>query len=726
MVNLSEKYSQKHKELIKNRIRISVALFLTLIVGLIVRLGYIQVVMGPVYSEEAMSQQYKDTIIPPMRGTIYDRTGKELAVSVPKHDLWIEMTSIKDSEKDEIATKISRVLEIDKDELLTKMNDGRPRFLIERYLDSEQVKMLREEQTKGIWFEESSKRYYPYGSFASYVIGHVSNHNVGLAGVEASFDSYLRGVPGRKISITDARGREIDSIDIRHNDPINGRNIILTIDEVIQHHMERAVSKALVDNDAKRVIAIAMDPKTGDILGMVSKPDYDPNDSRTPLYPLFEQAISAAETDEDRLKEIYQMWRNPAVNDIYEPGSPFKIVTAAAAFEEGLTRPDEWFNDKGFTEVANRRIRNWRPQPFGNITFTHAMEQSVNSTFIEVAQRLGQQKFLEYITAFGFGKKTGIELPGEGLGMMYNISNMGPVELATTSFGQSISVTPIQMLSAISAIGNEGKLMKPRIVKEITDEENQIIRAVEPEMIKRAVSKQSADEVLLSMESVVANGSGGIAKIDGYRIAGKTGTAQKVVDGKYVQGYYIASFAAIAPVEDPKIAVLVLVDEPRAGSHFGSTVSGPIVKEIVYDSLRYLGVKPNAQVIDNPNIKRVAVPEIRNMSFTDGVYNLNQAGLSYFVENPTELDTSGIVLDTFPKPGEMVPLNSSVMLYISSSEDETMSMPNLIGMTFREVEELLSNMGLEFIHVGTGKAKSQLPNPGTIVRKGNSVSVEFE
>ncbi len=718
--------AKKSADIINGRTKFVAILFLLAVFALIVRLGYIQVVAGPLYAQEAMKQQYKDNIIYPMRGIIYDATGKELAVSVPKNDLWVEPANIKSSDKEATIESISKILDLDKEEIKKSLDSGKKRFALEKNIDSDKVKKLRDAKISGIWFEQSSRRYYPYGKFASYVIGHVSNENVGLAGVEASFNSYLKGIPGREIFIKDARNREISTNSLSYNESVNGRNLVLTIDEVIQHHMERAVEQALVDNDATRVIAIAMEPKTGDILGMVSKPDYDPNDSRNPMYPLFQEPIDAAQTDEEKLKELYTMWRNPAVNDIYEPGSPFKVVTASAALEEGLVYPEEWFNDVGYTEVAGRKIKNWTNKPFGKITFTQAVEQSVNSTFIQIGQRLGAQKFTEYITAFGFGKPTGIALPGEGVGMQYSVDKMGPVELATTSFGQSISVTPIQMITAISAIANDGKLMKPRIVKEVTDENGEIIKEFEPQVVKRAVSKTTADQMLAIMESVVANGSGSAAKIEGYRIGGKTGTAQKVKDGRYQSGYYVASFSAIAPIEDPQVVILVIVDEPNGASYFGSTVSGPIVRQIMQDILRYLGVKPNAQAVIDDSESKIIIPEIRNRKYTDVVIELDGLGIGYTVDAEQEIDTSGIVIDSFPKPGDKIPVGSSVVLYIGSSQDETVIMPNLAGKTVKEVSDLLKTMEIEFTSIGSGKAVRQMPSSGTMVKKGHMASVEFE
>lgn len=709
----------------RGRIKVMAFLF-TLGIGILLfRLGYLQIVKSEEFSKQALAQQYKDALVTPRRGTIYDRSGKELAVSILKHDYWIESEKYTEEEKVNYSKKIAGVLDIDEKQLLDQMNSDKVRFPAAKYISTEQMKALQKENIKFTWFEDSSKRYYPYGKFASYVIGHVSEGGVGEAGIESSLNHVLKGVPGRKIFVKDANEQEISVSNIKYNEPIEGNNVTLTIDEVVQYITEKAAQQALDKNQAKRVTIIAMNPKNGDILGMSSKPDYDPNHSRELLYELFQKAYDEAQTREEKNKVLFDMWRNPAVNDSYEPGSPFKLITATAAFEEGVTYPDEWFHDIGYAKVQDRTIRNWTSRPYGNITFTNSVVHSVNSTFIKVSERLGKDKMLEYIHAYGFGSRSGIALPSEGEGIVYSNENMRPVELATTSFGQGIAVTPIQMINAVCAIANEGRLMRPRIVREITDQSGNIVEAYEPEMIKRVISKDTAETMLSIMESVVNTGGNGINKIEGYRVGGKSGTAQKPVAGGYSPYFYVASFVGVVPIEDPQLVVLAVVDEPSAGIHYGTAVAGPVVNQVMVESLRYLGIKPNVRE-EEEYIEKVTIPEIRSLKLAEAIRILTESGLTYsFPTGESEEDGERLVADCFPKPGNKVAPGSSVILYLSSNGDQAMTMPDLTGKTHKEVETILSNMGVEMSFAGTGKAISQMPAPGTLIHKGSLVTVEF-
>jgi len=339
-----------------------------------------------------------------------------------------------------------------------------------------------------------------------------------------------------------------------------------------------------------------------------------------------------ANFNEEQLEVLNSMWRNPMVSDLYEPGSVFKVITASAGIEEGVVTPNSTFVDKGYVEVAGQKLSNWSKKPFGTIDFRKAVGQSVNTVFIEVAKRLGSEKFLEYIYAFGFGKKTGVSLPGEAEGLIYSLDKLGPVQQATMSFGQSISVTPIQMVMAVSAVANNGELMKPRLVREIVSDDGEIIQRFEPEVVRRPISKKTNETMLELLENVVKKEGGKKAAIFGYRIAGKSGTAQKVIDGKYPKGYYISSFVGIAPVEDPKVVVLVITDEPH-GQHgfYGGGNSAPFVGMILQDTLRYMGVTPNAIVSNNTNIEKVDIPEVRNMTFKEARVLLNSHHLIHFL-----------------------------------------------------------------------------------------------
>lgn len=693
--------------------------------GLTVRLGYIQLIKGDKYEKMALSQQNKDISIPPKRGIIYDRKGKELAVSVKKNIVWADPSKIKDTAK--ASKEISKTLGLEEKEVKEKLKDKKKTIVrIARYVDGDKVKELKTKKIPGIWATEDSKRNYPYGQFGSFIIGHVSGDEAGLAGVELEYDKYLRGLPGRTVMTTDTSGREIPYSNDRYNAPENGKNVVLTIDEIIQHYVEKALDKTLEQTQAKRVYCIMMDPKTGDILAMASKPDYNPNDPKTPLYPEYKALIDGAVTQEEKTSEMYKMWRNPMVNDIYEPGSPFKLVTGAAGIEENVVKPGEWFLDKGYTQVADRKIKNWSSKPFGNITFTQATEDSVNSVFIEVARRLGKETMYNYIDAFGFLSKTGIDLPGETTGLMYSLDKMGPVELATTSFGQSISVTPIQLITALSSIANDGNLMKPRIVKEILSENGEVINRFEPEMVRQVVSKETSKTMLTIMESVVNNGAGTLVKMDGYRIGAKTGTAQKAINGKYQKGYYISSFYTVAPIEDPQISMIVVVDEPKGANYFGSATAGPASREILLDTMRYMGIKPSYSTVNGPKTKMTKIPEIRNMSVTEGLNVLASAGLNYSIE-AGEQNTEGFkIYDTFPKPGEEVPVGSNVILYLKNPKPVEVTVPDLKGKTIKESQSILEGLGLRIKTDGTGKVVKQTPVKGTKVDPGSSVIIELK
>lgn len=710
----------------KNRIKLMMALFFLAIAGLIVRLGYLQIVKAEEYSKRALSNQYEDILVPAKRGTIYDRSGKELAVSIQKHDYSMDAHLYTEEERKVVAEKVSKILELDETELLNKMNSEKKSFTVARYISADQAKALKEANIRYTRLDESSRRYYPYGKFAAYVLGHVSLAGISEGGIESYWNEELKGVPGRKIFVKDAKEREISTTDIKYNEPVNGNSLVLTIDEVIQYITEKAIQGALDKNQAKRVTAIVMNPKNGDILSMASKPDYDPNLSRDFQYDLFRDAYNEATTPEERNKVLFDMWRNPAVTDSYEPGSPFKLITATAALEEGLTYPDEWFHDAGFVEVEDRTIRNWTPKPYGTVNFTNSVIQSINSTFVKIAQRMGKDKLLEYIRAYGFGSRTGVQLPGEGEGIFYSEQTMGPVELATTSFGQGIAVTPIQMINSVCAIANEGKLMRPRIVKEVTSQQGEVLRSIDPEMIKRVISKDTSAAMLSIMEAVVNTGGNGINKIEGYRVGGKSGTAQKPVPGGYSPYFYVASYVGVVPIEDPQLVVLVIVDEPKAGINYGTAVAGPVVNRIMAESVRYLGIKPNVKEQQGGQIAKVAIPEIRNTKLSDALMKLTESGLRYTISGAGEDNPSRTVADCFPKPGNKVSVNSTVVLYLSNQGEETMTMPDLTGKTLKEVELILANMGLEMASVGTGKVVSQMPSPGTVVYKGNLVNLEFE
>lgn len=634
---------------------------------LIIRTGYLQLIKGEWLSTKASEQQTREIPIEPKRGTIYDANMKELAVSVTKYTVWCKPVEVKD--KKDVAEKLASVLDKEEEEvskLVNKKNTALVR--IQRWIDDETATKIRDLSLSGIWVAEDNQRYYPYGNFAAYVLGHTAADSTGIAGIEMQYNSKLQGKAGKLIVSTDASGREIPQGSETYYEPVQGNGLVLTIDEVIQHYAEKAIEKAYEVTGAKRVNVIAMDPKTGDILAMASKPDYDPNDSRTAIYPYYQELLEEY-SDKEKINGYYAMWRNPLINDTYEPGSTFKLITSSASVEEGVVSDKDKFVCTGSVTVGGRKIKCWRHyRPHGEQTFAQGVQNSCNPVFVELSNRLGVSKFYDYIEAFGFKSKTGIDLPGEAKGIIYNEKNVGPVELATMSFGQSISVTPIQLITAISAIANDGELMQPRLVKGYTDNKGNVIEEIAPKSVRKVVSEETSKKMLEIAQSVVSDGGGKTAYLPGYRLGGKTGTAQKVVDGVYAQGKYICSFVGIAPTDDPQIVVLATVDEPTEGSLFGSTTAGPIIKEIMSEALPYLGVEPKyteEEKAENEKVK-VVVPDVRNLAIEDAAKVLEESKLKVNLDPDVDVPEGSKVTDMFPKPGVKVSEGSSISIYFDN------------------------------------------------------------
>ena len=711
---------------LKKRLIFCLFAFFFLFFALILRLAWIQIIRGDTYRDMAVDQWTRDIPVPSKRGIIYDRNGKKLAISASIETLYVRPVEIKSSE--EVSYRIAEALDMDREDVLDRLTRNVDTVLLKKKVEKEDVDRIRD--IEGIYPVDDSKRYYPNRNFASHILGFTGTDNQGLDGVEALFDRYLYGLPGRNIAETDAAGRRIPfGFDTQYS-PQDGYHLVLTIDEVIQHFAEKAIDEAVINNKAKRGAAIVMDPKTGDILALVVKPDYDPN---TPFDPINEQeqelweGLSAEELRDERLK----MWRNYAVSDIYEPGSTFKIITTAAGLEEGVVRPDSTFYCKGSIMVGGRNLKCWRSyNPHGHQTFVEAAQNSCNPVFIEVAQRLGKEKFLEYIEAFGFGEPTGVDLPGEAYGLVMNPSVAGPVELANMGFGQGVAVTPIQLAAAASAIANEGMLMEPKIALALKDQEGNTIHEFEPKLRRQVISPQTARTEMQILETVVSEGTGSNAYVPGSRVAGKTGTAQKVVDGRYVQGKYVASFLGIAPADDPRVVVLVVIDEPDPANYYGGQIAAPVVGNILSDTLRYLKVQPRYTEEEAERLiqEKVEVPDVGGIPLKEAIKTLNSSNLQYQVVGSVIEGDDNRVVDQTPKPDIMVSEKSIVLLYLESykGQNQEAIVPNVIGKTVNGATGLLRAEGLKVQISGTGIAVDQEPLPGEVVNIETIVKVIFE
>ncbi|KHO63023.1 stage V sporulation protein D [Thermoanaerobacter sp. YS13] len=526
--------------------------------ALIVRLIWIQGINSEKLAMAVERQSTADIILKPQRGNIYDVNGNILACNVPAGDVFAAPKFIKNPQK--VSEELYKYLNMDKDSLYKILSNKNSEWaVLGRSISLEDINKIKSLNIPGIYVEDTFMRNYPNGKMLSQVLGFVGIDGNGLYGLEYSLDKYLSGIPGREISLVDAEGRKI-GVPSKLYKPTNGDNIVLTIDSVIQSYTEKAIKNAYEKYKPENgITAIVMNPKTGEILAMANIPDFDPNNP---------QKISSQD-----------YWSNPAVSSIYEPGSVFKVITASAALESAVVTPDEQFDDPGYYIVSGRRINSWTK--LGKINFEEAIEKSSDTVFMQVVERLGVDAFYKYIQAFGFGTPTGIELPGEASGMILPKSKIYPVDLATMSFGQGIAVTPIQMITAFSAVINGGNLMVPHIVKYI-ENGDKIIKEYKPQIVRQVISKKTSDTMKYILEKTVTEGTGQAAQVPGYTVGGKTGTTENYAPGKYV-----ASFAGFAPVENPKIAVLVLVKNPTQNGHMGGEVAAPIAQEILRDTLRY-------------------------------------------------------------------------------------------------------------------------------------------
>ena len=653
----------------KKRLVIVMVLACSLFLCLIFRIGYLQLIKGEWLSTKAAEQQTREIPIEAKRGTIYDTNMKELAVSVTKYTVWCKPVEVKDAKK--TSEQLSKILDEDYDDIYKKVNKKKMALVkVKRWIDDKTANKVTKAGLSGIWVAEDNQRYYPYGNFASYVLGHTSSDSSGVAGIELKYDGVLKGTAGKLVVSTDAAGKEIPQGSEQYYEPTTGNGLVLTIDEVIQHYCEKAAQKAYEENNATKVTIIAMDPKTGDIKAMVKKPDYNPNTPTKAIYPYYEKILEECKDDDKKTMAAYSnMWRNTAISDTYEPGSTFKLITSSAGLEEGVVKQNDKFTCNGSVTVEGRKIKCWRSyRPHGAETFKQGVQNSCNPVFVEVGRRLGVSKMYNYIDAFGLNKKTNIDLPGEAGSILYKEKDVGPVELATISFGQSISVTPIQLITSVCSIVNDGNRMQPRLVKSYTDNKGNITKGLDPVKVKQVISKETSAQMREIMESVVTDGGGKIAYLPGYRLGGKTGTAQKVINGTYAQGHYVCSFVGMAPADDPQIVVLAIVDEPTGVMAFGSTTAGPIIKEVMSNTLKYLDVEPKYTEEEKAeNVKtKVKVPDVRGLTIEEATKVLEEAKLEANIDNDVDIKKGTVIKDMFPKPGVSVNEGSLISIYFDN------------------------------------------------------------
>ena len=645
----------------KRKLRNMLFIIFLVQIALIIRIGFIQFVQGAELQAMAYSQQTLNRTINPKRGRILDRNGKiELAVSASTETVSVNPTNISANNKQKVARALSKIFDLDYEKTLKKVSKKTSIEIIVKKVDKEKTDKLRiwlaeNNITTGINIDEDTKRYYPYSTLASNIIGFTGSDNQGLEGLESYYDDILSGKQGKILKLTDATGTDMGVEGEDYIAAEDGDDIILTIDMTIQSIAEKYLKQACIDNactDGGNVII--MNPKTGDILAMATYPNYDLN---SPYEINNEELKSVWDTLSGGEKSNYllQMWRNKAISDTYEPGSTFKLVTSSAALQEGITDTDRAgeFHCSGSITIAGARIKCWRYyRPHGSQSLRQALMNSCNPVFIGIGQKLGIHTYYSYLEKFGLLTRTGIDLPGEANSIFLKEEKVGPVELATISFGQRFEITPLHMTKIVGTIANGGKAVNPRLVKSIIDTKKGEIKQIAIKQGEQVISKENADKILNMMQSVVDEGTGKNAKVEGYNIGGKTGTSEDGVN----TGKRIASFVGVADVKDPEVVIVVILYNPTGqGGHQGGGVAAPVAGQILGEVLPYMEIsredKEIKEIVEMPNVTGITYYEAKKL--------LKEAG----IETNSILEAETIITDQVPKAGIKITNGTKVILY---------------------------------------------------------------
>ncbi|HEX6989353.1 MAG TPA: penicillin-binding transpeptidase domain-containing protein [Bacillota bacterium] len=673
--------------------------------GLSVRLAYVQLVRGNELRAEARENRLWEVPVQPRRGAIVDRNGHELAISVNADSVYAVPTEISDPEA--TARRLAEILGLPYVDLYERLTRPASFSWVQRKVTDDVADQIRALDLPGIYFTQESRRVYPKGELAAHVLGIAGIDNQGLEGIELVYDEVLAGVQGWIKVEFDARGREIPFAVQHYVEPQDGLTLELTLDETIQYIAERELDRAMLAHQAEAGYILVMDPRTGELLAMAVRPTFDPN--------------RFAEYSAD-------IRRNRAVSDTFPPGSAFKPVTAAAAIEEGVVTPETGFYDPGYFRVPGHTIHNWNRQGLGATTFAEGFQESANTIFARVAVDLGVEPFYRYLDAFGLTTRTGIDLPGEASGIFPPAGRARPVDIAVMGFCQTLTVTPIQMITAISAIANDGLLMKPRVARAVRDADGKVVRVFEPEPVRQVISEQTARTIRGLMERVVAEGTGTQAQIEGYGVGGKTGTSQKVIGGRLAPGRYISSFIGMVPIDDPQLVVYVVIDEPK-GIYYGSWVAAPVFARVARDVLHYLQVpatEQNEVEPEGPPRYPAVVPNVVNLTVAEAVEVLRYAGFSAQVQGEGTQVTA-----QFPNAGVRITAGATVVLAAGgeiqgAERQEVVTVPDLTGLDRRAAAERLAQVGLRLDPHGEGEAHAQDPAAGQRVPQGTFVRVEFQ
>ena len=664
-IKAEEKVSDLNR---KKRMRNAILIYTMIFGALIFRIGWLQFVKGAELHSMAYIQQTLDRSVNPRRGTIYDATGENiLAISSTVETVTVNPTNISKENKEKVAKALSDIFNLDYDSTLKRVSKRSSIETIVKKVDKEKADELRtwlvdNNITAGINIDEDTKRYYPNNSLASQVIGFCGSDNQGLDGIEVIYEKELKGEKGKINKVIDAKGGEISKEGENYVEAVDGNDLVLSIDAIVQGIAEKYLTEACIDNkctDGGNIII--MNPQTGDILAMAGYPNYNLNQ---PYEPNTEELKSSWSTlsQGDKTKALQQMWRNKAVSNTYEPGSTFKLITTSAALEEGLASVDKEgeFCCTGGIEIAGVRIKCWRYyRPHGSESLRQALMNSCNPVFIGLGQKIGVSKYYTYLNKFGLLKRTGIDLPGEAGSIFLKEEKVGPVELATIAFGQRFEITPLQLITAVSSIANGGTYVKPRIVKKIINSQTGEVTDIPVEKQERVISKETAKNVLSMMQSVVEEGTGRNAQVEGYNIGGKTGTSEDGVN----TNKYVTSFMGVGPTTNPEVVILVTLYNPTGeGGHQGGAVAAPIGGKVLAEVLPYLEAQKDN--IKEENIKKdIEVPNIEGLTIDEAKKRLKEVNLNISIEDMEEKEGTEIITQQLPKAGIKVKEGVAIIAY---------------------------------------------------------------
>lgn len=721
---MKEKKRGKKNRLNEGRVLIFLLAIAIIFLSLVGKLIYIALFRSKDYKAMAEEQWTNEIQIDARRGRILDRNNRELAVTANVFRVDLDLVTLrkyienKETDNIEVAKSLAQALEMDEEEVLSKIehtypsgNPANSATLIRR-VEKEKADKVKALKIRGVIVSEDTKRYYPNGDFLSHTLGTTNADGEGLSGIELYYNEELMGIPGVRVNEVSGDSSSNPYSESSFTPPVDGKDVSLTIDENIQYFVETVAEKALKEHDADSVSVAVMNPNNGEILGIVNKPGFDLNN------PYDGSENFKGENESAKLQN---MWRNTIVSDAFEPGSIFKIITSIAAVEEDIAGEDEVYYCDGSLNVSGRNIKCWKPGGHGIQNFNQTLENSCNVAFMEIGQKLGAEKLNAYIKIFGFGTQSGVDLPGEATGIVKDTEDISAVDLATISFGQTNTVNAIQFMAALNAVANGGDLIQPHAMKELSHTDDNGTKIIDevfmPKIEENIISEESTIRVKEALESTVSNGSSKDAGIEGVKVAGKTGTAEKVdpETGTYGAGY-ISSFAGFAPYDNPQVSLLVIIDNPKNGEHFGGIVAAPFAGELFNNIFNYISLNEGELEAED---KSVIIPDLRGNKVTDADKISKELGINCVVEGDGTFITS-----MKPIPGYKIKKGDTITLYAGSRFDRNekeVVMPDFRGLEKAEVEEILKSLGLKGEFEGDGKIKEQSIKAGEIIKIGDKI-----